>query len=296
MHWMGRNKGDAMHRIAVFPNVNKDQSRAMLDRLLSFCKDKSVELVLPKDESIFFECEAHGREDIEQIPVDMALSIGGDGTLLGVCRRFGSRSVPVCGINIGTLGFLADIEPEELEKKLSKILEGTYRIEERLLLSGYVKDGNGNERFLGNAINDVVITKGGVARMIHLGLSINDTHLMDYKADGVIVSSPTGSTAYSLSAGGPIMNPTVRALLVTPICAHTFNLRPLVVNENDLLHIHIAAVHQDIIVTFDGQESFRLLPGEEVLVRKSPVPARIVKFEDKDYYKILRTKLWEGNL
>ena len=285
-----------MEKIAVFPNVDKEQSGTMLKRLLDFCADKPVELLLPKDEAVFFGYEELGREDIERSSVDMALSIGGDGTLLGVCRRFGSRSVPVCGINIGTLGFLADIEPDELEKKLAKILEGTYRIEERLLLSGYVREEKGNQRFLGNAINDVVIAKGGVARMLHLGLGINDTKLMDYKADGLIVSSPTGSTAYSLSAGGPIMNPTVKALLVTPICAHTFNIRPLVVDEKDVVHIHIAAVHQDIIVTFDGQESFRLLPGDEVIVKRSSVAAKIVKFEDKDYYKTLRTKLWENNL
>ena len=222
------------------------------------------------------------------------MSIGGDGTLLGVCRRYGAMAVPVCGINIGTLGFMADIELSELETKLQKLLDGDYRIEHRLLLAGFAKS-DGEERFLGHAINDVVITKGGVARMLHLGLSINDSHLMDYKADGVIVSSPTGSTAYSLSAGGPIMSPSIQALLVTPICAHTFNIRPLVVGEDDVVHIKIAAIHQDILVTFDGQESFRLLPGDEVTVMKSTVQAGIIKFEDKDYYQILRTKLWKNN-
>ena len=221
----------------------------------------------------------------------MALSLGGDGTLLGVCHRYGRNEVPVCGINIGTLGFMADIELDELEDRLEKILVGGYYIEQRLLLAGFVKS-KGREHFLGNAINDVVVTKGGMARMLRLGLSINETHLMDYKADGIIVASPTGSTAYSLSAGGPIMNPTIQALLVTPICAHTFNMRPLVVNEHDVIHIHIAAVHQDILVTFDGQESFHLLPGDEVVVRKARQSARIVKFEDQDYYRILRTKLW----
>ena len=110
-----------MQRIAVFPNINKGQSSMILKRLMDFCEGKSVELVLPRDEAAFFGYEGYGREKIEELPVDMALSIGGDGTLLGVCRRFGAQSVPVCGINIGTLGFLADIEPEELEKKLSKI-------------------------------------------------------------------------------------------------------------------------------------------------------------------------------
>ena len=178
------------------------------------------------------------------------------------------------------------------EPMLQRILERNYRIEHRLLLSGHVSS-EGESRFLGHAINDVVITKGGVARMLHLGLAINNVHLMDYKADGIIVSSPTGSTAYSLSAGGPIMSPRIPALLLTPICAHTFNMRPLVIGEDDVVHIKIAAVHQDILVTFDGQESFRLLPGDEVMVRKSKIQASIVKFQDKDYYQILRTKLWK---
>ena len=279
-------------RIAVFPNVDKPNAGAVLDRIFRFFSERDVQLMLPMHEARFFGCaETYGVENIEQEPADMALSLGGDGTLLGVCHRYGRNEVPVCGINIGTLGFMADIELDELEDRLEKILVGGYYIEQRLLLAGFVKS-NGRERFLGNAINDVVVTKGGMARMWRLGLSINETHLMDYKADGIIVASPTGSTAYSLSAGGPIMNPTIQALLVTPICAHTFNMRPLVVNEHDVIHIHIAAVHQDILVTFDGQESFHLLPGDEVVVRKAQQSARIVKFEDQDYYRILRTKLW----
>ena len=281
-----------MQTIAVFPNVGKPQASEVLQRIFSFYQDKDVRLILPVDESRFFGREEYGVSDIEHVPADLALSLGGDGTLLGVCRRYGAAAVPVCGVNIGTLGFMADIELSELETKLQKILQGDYRIEHRLLLAGFVRSQE-EERFLGHAINDVVVTKGGVARMLHLGLSINDSHLMDYKADGVIVASPTGSTAYSLSAGGPIMNPNIRALLITPICAHTFNMRPLVVGEDDVVHIQIAAIHQDIIVTFDGQESFRLLPGDEVIVMKSNVQAKIVKFEDKDYYQILRTKLWK---
>jgi len=279
--------------IAIFPNVSKPQAPEVLRRILQFYQDKDVHLMLPVDESRYFDLEYLGVPDIEKKAADIALTIGGDGTLLGVCRRYGAAAVPVCGINIGTLGFMADIELSELETKLQKLLDGDYRIEHRLLLAGFAKS-DGEERFLGHAINDVVVTKGGVARMLHLGLSINESHLMDYKADGVIVSSPTGSTAYSLSAGGPIMSPSIQALLVTPICAHTFNMRPLVVGQDDVVHIKIAAIHQDILVTFDGQESFRLLPGDEVTVMKSTAQAGIIKFEDKDYYQILRTKLWKN--
>ena len=142
-------------------------------------------------------------------------------------------------------------------------------------------------------LDNIPVFFGFGISMLHLGLAINNVHLMVYKADGIIVSSPTGSTAYSLSAGGPIMSPRIPALLLTPICAHTFNMRPLVIGEDDVVHIKIAAVHQDILVTFDGQESFRLLPGDEVMVRKSKIQASIVKFQDKDYYQILRTKLWK---
>ena len=282
-----------MLKIGVFPNINKERAKEVLERIFAFYATKDIKLYLPMDRATHFDCAEYGVENIEEIPLDIALSIGGDGTLLGVCRKLGDKEIPVCGINLGTLGFMADIELEELENKLEKICRGDYRIEERLLLAGYVRDGGGKERFLGNAINDVVVTKGGLARMLHLGLSLNQQHFLDLKADGIIVSSPTGSTAYSLSAGGPILNPNIRALLVTPICAHTFNMRPLVVDENDVVHIHVAALHQDILVTFDGQESFSLLPGDEVMVRKSLYTAKIVKFEDKDYYQLLRTKLWQ---
>lgn len=280
-----------MKQIAVFPNLGKRRSGEMVDRIFKFFSGKDVRLVMPATEAKYFRKEKYGLPCVERVHVDMALSIGGDGTLLGVCRRFGGQSVPVCGVNLGTLGFMADIEPAELEGRLGKILAGDYRIERRLLLSGYVRNEQG-ERFLGDAVNDVVITKTGVARMLRLDLWVNDTHLTNCQADGVIVSTPTGSTAYSLSAGGPIMNPNIKALLLTPICAHTFQMRPLVMAETDTIHIKASGVQRDVIVTLDGQESFQLMPGDEVIIRKAEDVARIVKFEDKDYYKVLQTKLW----
>ena len=279
-----------MMQIAVFPNMSKRRAGEIVDRIFNFYKNKDVRLVMPATEARQYRKDEYGLPCVERVHVDMALSIGGDGTLLGVCRRFGEQSVPVCGINLGTLGFLADIEPRELESRLGKILAGQYRVERRLLLSGYARNELG-EKFLGNAINDVVITKGGVARMLRLGLYINQTHLMDYKADGLIVSSPTGSTAYSLSAGGPILNPNIRALLLTPICAHTFQMRPLIVNEDDEVLIKISSM-QDVIVTLDGQVSHKIQPNDDVIVRKSIATAQIVKFDDKNYYDVLKAKMW----
>ena len=279
-----------MMQIAVFPNMSKRRAGEIVDRIFSYYQNKNVRLVMPATEARHFRKDEFGLPCVERVHIDMALSIGGDGTLLGVCRRVREQAIPVCGINLGTLGFLADIEPKELELRLGKILVGEYFVENRLLLSGFIRNELG-EKFLGNAINDVVISKGLSARMITMSVFINDTHLMDYKADGIIISSPTGSTAYSLSAGGPILNPTIRALLLTPICAHTFQMRPLVVSEDDEVKIKILAA-RDLVLTLDGQESFNIQPTDEIIVRKSRKTAQIVKFADKNYYEVLKAKMW----
>ncbi len=281
-----------MMQIAVFPNISKRRSGEIVDRIFNFYRNKNVRLVMPATEARQFRKEEYGLPCVERVHIDMALSIGGDGTLIGVCRRFQEQGIPVCGINLGTLGFLADIEPRELESRLGKILIGDYVVENRLLLSGYIADELG-EKFLGNAINDVVISKGTSARMLRMEIFVNDTHLTNCKADGLIVSSPTGSTAYSLSAGGPILNPNIRALIIIPICPHTFQMRPLVVNEDDEVRIKVYA-NSEIIVMLDGQENFKVQPNYEVVVKKSKMTAQIVKFADKNYYDVLKAKLW-GN-
>lgn len=279
-----------MMQIAVFPNISKRRSGEIVDRIFNFYRNKDVRLVMPATEARQFRKEEYGLPCVERVHIDMALSIGGDGTLIGVCRRFQEQDIPVCGINLGTLGFLADIEPRELESRLGKILIGEYVVENRLLLSGYTSDEMG-EKFLGNAINDVVISKGTSARMLRMEIFVNNTHLTNCKADGLIVSSPTGSTAYSLSAGGPILNPNIRALIIIPICPHTFQMRPLVVNEDDEVRIKVSA-NSEIIVTLDGQENFKVQPNYEIIVRKSRNTAKIVKFADKNYYDVLKAKLW----
>lgn len=280
-----------MKTIAVFPNMEKIQTPQVIDRLVKFAKKKPIRLVMTRSKADLLGYPELGIDEICDAPIDIGLSIGGDGTLLGVCRRIYHRNIPTCGINIGTVGFLADIEPSELERKMDQYLQGKYRIVERTMLHGSVISG-GSKRFLGHAINDVVITKGGVARMLHLGLSVSGHRVGDYKADGMIVSTATGSTAYSLSAGGPIVHPAVKAILITPICPHSFNARPMVINDTESVSVHIAAVHQDIQVAFDGQDSYQLQPGDEVVIRKASNPVQIIKFEDKNYYNTLQSKLW----
>lgn len=283
-----------MKKVAVFPNLIKPETRDILTRIRAFFATREARIILPRVRAAEFGMEDCGVDDIERQPADFALSLGGDGTLLGICRRYASNPVPVCGINMGTLGFMADIEQNELEERLEKLCQGDYHVEWRRFLAGYVTQSDGMERFLGYAINDIVVMKGDAARIISLGLAVNDTPLVECKADGFIVASPTGSTAYSLSAGGPIMNPMVRGLLLTPICAHTLNIRPLIIREEDIVHINLIDTRQSIIVTLDGQETTPIHPDNIVTVRCSDVRAGIIKFEDKDYYQILRTKLWRN--
>ena len=279
-----------MFTIAVFPNVTKANIRAILDRVLAFFKTKEVCVLIPAKEAALLGHEEHGVRNISQCSIDMALSIGGDGTLLNVCRRTYEQAVPVCGINFGTVGFLVDIELDEIETKLQNILDKEYRIEKRLMLSGYVIHAD-KKSYKGSAVNDIVVTKGGLARMLRFDLSINDTCIANYKADGLIISTATGSTAYSLSAGGPIVNPLVKALVLTPICPHTFDIRSMVISENDSVRMRIKAGHPEIFVTFDGQKSYQIADEDEVIVRKAKHPARIVKFGDKDYYRTMKEKL-----
>ena len=280
--------------VAVFPNLIKPEMRDILLRIRDFFADRGARIMLPRVRAAEFGMEESGVDDIERLPADFALSLGGDGTLLGICRRYAANPVPVCGINMGTLGFMADIEQNELEQRLVQLCAGDYRVEWRPFLAGYVTKPDGAEHFLGHAINDIVVMKGDVARIISLALCVNDTPLVECKADGFIVATPTGSTAYSLSAGGPIMNPMVKGIVLTPICPHTLNIRPLIIREEDAVHIHLVDMRQSIIVTLDGQETTPIHPDDTVTVKCSDVRAGIIKFADKDYYQTLRTKLWRN--
>lgn len=283
-----------MFTIGVFPNTNKANADLVLKRIVDFYKTKKVKLLLPQKAANELGYAHLGTENLLDEKIDIGLTIGGDGTLLNACRKVADRDIPVCGINIGRLGFLADIELTELESKLDKILNNDYRIEERLMIAAIIKRDR-VMTYVGSAINDIVVTKGGFARMLTLGLSIDDYLVANYQADGLIVSTSTGSTGYSLSAGGPIINPSLKLLLVTPICPHTLNARPMIISQDEEVRINIAASHTDIVLTFDGQDSYHLLPGDEVIVKKSPLIAQIIKFEDKNYYHTMRTKLWKGN-
>ena len=227
---------------------------------------------------------------------DLAIVVGGDGTLLNAARDLIDYKVPLVGINLGRLGFLTDITPRTMIDYLGKILGGDYLIEERSLLHcSVIRDGKSISE--SDAFNDVVIHKWNVARMIELETYINDKFVNSQRLDGLIVSTPTGSTAYALSAGGPILHPLLDAVTIVPVCPHTLTSRPIVVEGNSVIKVVVAeSNHDNTQVTCDGQVTFALIAGDHVQIAKKARTIRLIHPPQHDHYEVLRAKLrWSEN-
>lgn len=226
--------------------------------------------------------------------VDIIISIGGDGTIISSVRKFLNYNIPILGLHIGGLGFLAECSKLNYKKKILEILEGNYFIEKRMLLN--VKSVNNNVNL--NIINELVIERTDSARTIKTNIYISDKYANTYESDGIIFSTPTGSTAYSLSAGGPIVRPDMELIILTPICPHTLSMRPLIINDNDCINIDFnEKAQREISLTVDGQIQKNIQCNSKVIVEKSKFYATYVKFSKDDYFKTLRDKMsWKGNL
>jgi NAD+ kinase len=225
--------------------------------------------------------------------VDLIVSLGGDGTLLSVARAVGARSVPILGVNLGTLGFLTEVTLEEMMTVLEKVLEGSAPLVSRMRLEVVVVRGAGElGRFI--ALNDAVITKTALARMIDLETFADGQDVTSYHGDGLILATPTGSTAYSLSAGGPILLPGTEAIVLTPICPHSLTQRPLVLPVESEIEVVVHTLGGGATITIDGQEGIELLDGDRVTVRRSPHPVDIVGCPRRTRFEILQAKLRWG--
>ena len=230
---------------------------------------------------------------------DLVIVVGGDGTFLNAARTLNDYNVPLLGINLGRLGFLTDIHSEKISGRLNAILDGEYVEEERFLLHGrFEYENDAGEIATSDAFNDIVVHKGHVARMIELDLYINGQYVNTQRADGLIVSTPTGSTAYSLSGGGPILHPGLDAIVLVPICPHTMSQRPIVIDTDSDIEIRISDKnHGDALVTCDGQLNVNLGIGDCVRITKKKTPVLLIHPADYNYYEILRQKLhWSHRL
>ena len=230
-----------------------------------------------------------GKEELER-QSEMILVMGGDGTFLAGGRISLTRNLPILGVNLGHLGFLTEITVEELFRALQKIHEGKVHFETRHLLQTRIKKNN-DVLYEGHVINDAVITKSAISRMLEIETRVNGSFLALFKADGLIISTPTGSTAYSLAAGGPIVFPTMEAIVMTPICAHSLNQRPLVIPDNLKISVHIQKSADNVTLTLDGQTGKNLQSDEYVEIVKSPYHLNIIKSPFKNYFEILKSKL-----
>jgi NAD+ kinase len=232
------------------------------------------------------------RQDIMR-RADVVVVLGGDGTLLGVARLTGARRVSILGVNLGGLGFLTETRPEEVFVALEALLRGEYATERRSKLDVEVRRGGKTLRRF-SAFNDAVINKGALARIIYLETSVDDEPLATFRADGLILSTPTGSTAYSLSAGGPIVEPSLGVILVSPICPHTLTNRPLVLDDRSRVRVAIRASDEDVLLTVDGQEGMPLASDDVVQVARSRHSVSLVRLRSRTYFEVLRAKLGWG--
>jgi NAD+ kinase len=264
-------------------------ARAALDALL-----RQADTVWVNDEAARMLDVArlgHPEEDLAQ-RADLLVVFGGDGTILRAARLAAARGTPILGVNMGGFGFLAEVGTTDFAEALPDLLAGRYHLEERMMLQADVERHDAPQSLL--ALNDMVVTKSGIARVLRLRVSVNGEHLASYPADGVIVATPTGSTAYSLSAGGPILDPRVQALVITPICPHTFNSRAVVVAGDDVVAVEVTSPDPEATLTVDGRVGVTLTAVRRVVVRKAAQRTRFIRLGDTSFYGILRTKLAWG--
>jgi NAD+ kinase len=225
--------------------------------------------------------------------VDLILVLGGDGTMIATARMVGDQEIPVIGVNYGGLGYLAEFRIEELFVGLESILSGNYRLDKRVMLT--VELYRGNEVVTRNRVlNDVVINKSALARIIEIEVYLNQQHVNSFRADGLIVSTPTGSTAYNLSAGGPVIFPSMNAVVITPICPFTLSNRPIVVPDDATIELTLKTDQEDVSLTLDGQVGFPLNVGDKVVIHKSRTTFNLIQPTNRNYFDVLRDKLRWG--
>ena len=282
-----------MKSIGIVVKRGRPEALALARRLVRWLRRRKREVLIDADAAAVLGIEGGVGKAEMMAKADLVVVLGGDGTLLAVARHSGVRGVPVLGANLGGLGFLTAIRPDEVFTALGRVLAGEFEVDRRSMLAASVRrDGRVIRKF--QALNDMVINKGALARILDLETWVDGVPLCTYKADGLILATPTGSTAYSLSAGGAIVDPAVAVLLVSPICPHTLTQRPIVLPDNARLRIRVRSPDEDIVFTIDGQEGMKLASEDEIEVRRARNHVLLVRSPAHTFYELLRTKLRWG--
>lgn len=289
----------AIKRIGVVVKPHQPDALATLCRLTEWLNQRSISLIgTPEVDHERIEHETGcavpivEKEEIAR-QVDLMLVLGGDGTMIATARLIGDSEVSVMGVNYGGLGYLAEFRIEELFTALESILAGDYKVEKREMLA--VELHRGAELITRNRVlNDVVMNKSALARIIEIETFLNEQFVNSFRADGLIVATPTGSTAYNLSAGGPIIFPSMNAVVITPICPFTLSNRPIVVPDDSLIEVRLKTENEEVALTLDGQVGFPLQAGDRVVIRKSNTTFNLVQPKNRNYFDLLRDKLKWG--
>lgn len=271
------------NNIGIIINTDKDKDDSVLNHLKNLIKSifLNTNLFIFKDSII--------KEHLDKYNLDFIISLGGDGTILRTAKTIGKYEIPVLGINIGNLGFITSIEFNESERALKAIRDNNFYIEERILLKCEVKKNESINEYI--ALNDAVVAKGTLSRIVEFNVIINDVHYSKFKADGVIISTPTGSTAYSLSAGGPVVFPNLNLFTITPICPHRYGMRTLVVDSCSEIKIKVRNNLEKVYFTIDGQESIEIDEEDILSIKKYDKKFKLIRLNDYNYLNILNEKI-----
>lgn len=287
-----------MKHFLIYTNTHKDKNLTNTRHIKEYLETKGQKVTVWADESRWQEKQKNaGRDDIpEGIPgdVDCMIVLGGDGTVLQAARETKRLQIPIIGVNLGTLGYMTEIEPEGLEESLDRLITGDYQQENRMMLNGkaFLAEGRTEE---GWALNDIVISRSGSLQIIKFIIYVNGQFLHDYDADGVIVTTPTGSTGYNLSAGGPLVEPKARLIMVTPICPHTLNQRSIILSPEDVIEIEIPQGREGRVQTleanFDGSHVIPLRTGDRIRIVKSEKSTEFIQLNQVSFLEVLHKKM-----
>lgn len=286
-----------MDKFCIITNRDKDEGMEVTQSVVEYMEKNNKECLLLEDVTpLEFD---HHFTDTSGIPedCDCAIVLGGDGTIIQAAHDISGREIPILGINLGTLGFLAEIEQQNLYSAMDAMYADEYTLENRMMLRGRIVR---EEALLyeGISLNDIVITRSGFSRIISVSIYVNDELVDKYRGDGVIISTPTGSTGYNLSSGGPVVKPDAKLMIITPICAHSLNSRSIILAPSDIVKVKInkskKTQDEEAIATFDGRQAILLHADDIIEIAKAEEETKLVKINHKSFFEILRTKIGQG--
>ncbi len=278
--------------IGLIPNWHKKNSALVVDKIQNFFKQRRISLQVAGSDQADFYSNVSLADQLYQWfdQMDLIIVVGGDGTILRVARDLACWEMPVLGINLGHKGFLAEIEVEQMERYLQYIATGQYDFQYRMMLEAWLWRG---EEKLGNylALNDLVVARGPFSRIIKVDAFINEEFMESYSGDGLIIATPTGSTAYSLAAGGPIIKPTMELFVITPICPHSLYNRSVIIDGSESINLHVDSRQVQVVLTVDGQVRFALENDDRIILRRANEKVKLVCFHEDSFYRLLHQKL-----